>query len=256
MYLTARAPTLAASALAQHLSAIRTRHRTEGHPPPSHPNLDEVWAGIKHTHGRPPRKKRGLLTADLRRILDRMPDRLVDARNRAILLVGFAGAFRRGELASLSLTGSAVRAVFVSEGLEIHFDRSKGDQEGRGAILAIPFGVKTCPVAALQAWLKAAQIRTGPVFRSIDRHGNLGKRALSDRTVANIVKAGVGSIGLDPSEYSGHSIRRGPITQAHRNGATLDQLQAYARHSRGDVTRGYIEEADRFKTTAAGKTGL
>lgn len=260
LYLTVRArQSMAVATLALHIAAIRAAHLSAGYQPPAHPDLDSVWAGIKRTHGRPPRKKRALLVEDLRRVVARLPDTLTGIRDRAILLVGFAGALRRDELAKLSLPGAQagpIRVEFVGQGLEIHLDRSKGDQLGRGAVVAVPFGKRVCPVAALQAWISAAKITAGPVFRKVDRHGRLGGQALSDKAIANIVKAAVERVGLDPAAFAGHSLRRGLITSANAGGADLAALKAHARHAKAETTIGYIEEGERFTKSAAGKAGL
>lgn len=259
LYLTARAPTTAVSTLALHLSAIAAAHQAAGLPPPAHPDLDRVWAGIKRTHGRPPRKKRALVVEDLRRVLAKLPDSLAGKRDRALILVGFAAALRRSELANLSLPGpnaGPIRAEFVGGGLEIHLDRAKGDQEGRGAIVAVPYGKRICPVAALQAWILAAGITFGPIFRGVDRHGRLAAVAISDKAVADIVKRACQRVGLDPAMFAGHSLRSGMLTSAAEKGAAPEVLQGHARHSKFDTTRGYIQAGDRFKRNAAGKVGL
>jgi site-specific recombinase XerD len=259
LYLTARAPILAASTLARHLAAIAAAHAAAGLPPPAHPDLARVWAGIKRTHGRPARKKRALVVEDLRRVIAKLPATNAGIRDRALLLVGFAGALRRSELAALTLPGPCegnVRAVFVAGGLEIHLDRAKGDQAGKGAIVAIPYGRKLCAVAALQAWLTAAQIVAGPVFRAIDRHGRIAAEAISGKTVANVVKAAAERVGLDPAALAGHSLRSGLLTSAAEKGAAPEVLQAHARHSKFDTTAGYIQSVDRFRRNAAGKVGL
>lgn len=256
LFITARAPTTAVSTLARHLAAIAAAHQAQGFPAPAHPDLDRVWAGIRRTHGRPPRKKRALVIDDLRRVLAKLPPGLSGQRDRALLLVGFAGALRRSELAALSLAGpgaTQVRAELVAGGLEIHIDRGKGDQEGRGAIVAIPYGKRICAVAALQAWIAAAKITSGPIFRSLDRHGRMGEGAICDRTVARVVKAACARAGMDPAVFAGHSVRSGLLTSAAEKGAAPDVLQGHARHSKFDTTRGYIQAGDRFKRNAAGK---
>ena len=121
LYLTARAPQLAASTLARRLAAIRAAHVAQDELPPSSAALSKVWAGIRRSHGRPPRKKRGLGTEDLQKVIKRLPSGLAGVRDKAILLVGFAGALRRSELAALAIGPDAeIRAVFVSDGLELH----------------------------------------------------------------------------------------------------------------------------------------
>jgi integrase len=173
--------------------------------------------------------------------------------------VGFAGALRRSELAAMTLDGADagdVWARFVSGGLEVHLDRSKGDQIGSGAIVAIPYGRKLCPVSALQAWLSAASITSGPVFRAIDRHGRIATTAITDKTVANVVKSACARVGLDPAVFGGHSLRSGLLTSAAEKGAAPEVLQAHARHAKFDTTSGYIQAGDRFRRNAAGKVGL
>jgi integrase len=258
LYLTARAPNLAASTLARHLAAIAAAHKAAGHAPPEHPSLERVWAGVKRTHGRPARKKRALVVEDLRRVIAKLPATRAGIRDRALILVGFAGAMRRSELAALSvgIPSAPVRAAFVAGGLEIHLDRAKGDQEGKGAIVAIPYGKRLCPVASLQAWLDAAAITKGAVFRAIDRHGRMSAAAITDKTVADVVKRACRKAGLDPAAFAGHSLRSGLLTSAADRGAAPDVLQRHARHTKFEVTAGYIQAGDRFRRNAAGKVGL
>lgn len=258
LYLTARAPTLAASTLARRLAAIRTAHREADHPAPASGDLRRIWSGIRRAHGRPPHKKRALVTDDLRRVVAKIPITMIGARDRAILLVGFAAALRRSELAAVSLDIDApVRCVFVRQGLEIHIDRSKADQEGAGAIVGIPFGrTKLCPIAALRSWLESSGIRSGPVFRAVDRHGRLSKSALAPAAIAAVVKRCAARSGMAPDLFAGHSLRSGLITSAVGNGVATDVVMRQSRHARYDTMRGYIEEGDRFQRNAAAKVGL
>ncbi|MGZ3272394.1 MAG: site-specific integrase [Caulobacteraceae bacterium] len=259
LYLTARAPTHAVPTLVKYLAAIRWAHKQGGHPPPHHPDLDRVLSGIRRTHGRPPSKKKALVTEDLKKVLKRLPDSLAGIRDRALLLTGFAAALRRSELATLCLGDDdmqAPRLVFVSDGFEIHIGKAKGDQEGRGSVVAVPFGKQICPVSALRAWLAAAEITRGPVFRAIDRHGRLAAPAIGEKAVARIIKRATKSAGFDPAAFAGHSLRRGLITSAARGGAAGEVLMRHARHRRYETTLGYIEDAERFKKNAAGKAGL
>lgn len=252
LYLAARAPQLAASTLALHLVALDAECRAKEWPEPGrNPQVKELMKGIRNQLGEPPNKKRGLSGAEVKRIVELLPRTLTGLRDRAILLVIYAGALRRSELAALAIDTGNVRAVFVAEGLEIHVRRAKGDQEGKGAILAIPFFREACPVMALRDWIAAAGITSGPIFRPIDRHGRLGVRQLTDRWVATIVKDGAESIGIDRKLISGHSPRRGAITDMHRRGANDVDLQRHARHSDFKTTRGYIADADRFSSSAA-----
>ncbi|MDR3514070.1 MAG: site-specific integrase [Caulobacteraceae bacterium] len=262
LFLTDHAGRLSVASLARHLAAIRSKHRLADLPAPGGPELERVWSGIRREHGRAPRKKFALVTADLRRVVQRLPEDLGGQRDRALLLVGFAGALRRSELAPLelddgkSLCGPS-RIRFVPGGLEIRLDRSKTDQEGAGHVVAIPHGkTKLCPVRALRAWLEAAAIAAGPVFRAVDRHGRVAAAAISDRAVADIVKRACERAGLDPEVFSGHSLRAGLVTSAANAGLDVELIMRQTRHTKADTVLGYIRDADRFKRNAAGKVGL
>lgn len=260
LYLSAFAPTDAVSTLAQRMAAIRAVHSEAGWPAPDSPGLKRVWAGIRRAHGRPAAAKAALMLPELRRILDALPDTLAGKRDRALLLVGFGAALRRSELAGIELAGSdaPVTLAFVSEGLEIHIARAKGDQEGRGVVLGIPNGREpaTCAAAAVRAWLEAADIKAGPIFRSVTRAGKLGAGAITPQVVALVVKAAAERAGLDPAALAGHSLRAGLITSAAVNDAAPDLLMAHARHARFDTTRKYIRAGQRFTRNAAAVAGL
>lgn len=259
LYLTARAPELAVSTLARRLAAIRRAHRAAAKPLPESEALRAIWAGIQHKHGRPPDKKQALVTEDLRAVVRKCPDTLAGVRDRALLLVGFAAALRRSELAAIGIGSNStqVRVFFVRGGLELHITRSKADQLGEGAVVGIPFGkTKLCPVAALKAWLAASQICDGPVFRSIDRHGRLGATAITPAAVAGIVKRACERAGLDPDVFGGHSLRSGLITSAAANDVAPDVIMRQSRHAKFETMAGYIRDADRFKRNAAGRVGL
>jgi integrase len=276
LYLTAHAPGpgdrqgLAVSTLARHLAAIRRAHRDAGAAVPDSGPLRQVWSGIQRSHGRPPRKKRALVLGDLRRVVGKCPKTLAGARDRAILLLGFAAALRRSEVAAAVLDGpnmgqkcpkygpnSTVRLAFVTGGLEVRLDRSKGDQLGDGAVVGVPYGkTRLCPVSAVRAWLDQARITGGPVFRGIDRHGRLGSEPLSGGAIALIVKRACERADLDPSMFGGHSMRSGLITEAAANDVAPDVIMRQSRHAKFDTMRGYIQGAERFKRNAAAKVGL
>jgi integrase len=247
-----------AATVGRRLAGIRSLHREAGEAAPDGAELRAVLAGIRRTHGRPPRKKRALVTEDLRKVLRKVPDdTLAGLRDRAMLLVGFSGALRRSELALISLSNDAVvQLQFVGGGALLNIARSKGDQEGRGASVAIPTGKKLCPVAALEAWIKAAGITSGPVFRSIDRHGRMGDVAMSGQAVANVVKRAVAAAGFDPAKFGGHSLRAGLVTSAFREDVAVGDVQRQTRHAKVDTLLGYQREADLFKRNAAGRLGL
>jgi site-specific recombinase XerD len=259
-YLTARAPELAVSTLARHLSSIRTMHRLSEQPVPAGARLEMVWTGIRKHHGRPPEQKRALVVDYLKRMCRRLPDTLRGRRDRAILCLCFAAALRRSELAAIEIAGSnagPVRLVFVPEGLEIHIGRSKTDQMGAGAIVGVPFGKSgLCPVKAVKSWLEGAKISSGRVFRAVDSAGKVGEPGINDRTVARVIKAAAKRAGLDETQFSGHSPRAGLVTTAAANDVPVDVIMNQTRHRQFQSLRGYIRDADRFKRNAAGKVGL
>lgn len=218
-YLAARASSLRVSTLGLRLVAIGQAHRLAGHRiDVGHPAIRKTLQGIRAVHGSAPRKKDAAVATvirDMADVLSKLPG-LRAVRDRALLLVGFAAALRRSELVALNVQDLA----FVSEGLVVTIRRAKTDQEGRGAEIGIPFGSseRTCPVLALRAWLNAASIEAGAVFRGVNRHGGLGAARLSDRDVARVVKACVEAAGYDPTTFAGHSLRSGFITTAARAG--------------------------------------
>ena len=141
---------------------------------------------------------------------------MLGLRDRALLLIGFAGGFRRSELVGLT-----VEALdFTDSGIRAHLTTSKTDQEGDGTTRLLRKGsTAPDPVDALTAWLEASGIESGPIFRSVNRHGGIGDKAMSDRAVSQVIKRRAEDAGLDATNISGHSLRRGAATTARRNGA-------------------------------------
>lgn len=258
LYLAAQADRVKPATIQRRLSSISQAHQAAGHETPTRAAIvRKVWAGIRRTKGMAQVAKAALLTDDLRRLLDaadqaRHP--VMVARDRALLLVGFAGAFRRSEL-----VGLAVEDVeHVSQGVILHVRRSKGDQEGRGQKKAVPFGrdENTCPVRALTAWQEAASIVSGPLFRRIDRHGNVAADALSAQSVAIVVKRLAEAAGLDARRYAGHSLRAGLATQAALGGASERAVMEMTGHKSSAIARRYIRNVDMFRENAASLAGL
>jgi integrase len=270
-YLTDHAEALRVSTLGRRLAAIRAAH--------SHAGLSvnlaaqafrDVWAGIRRQRGTRPNKKRALVTADLRKAVAALPDSLIGIRDRALLLVGFASALRRSELANLVVGGSpGHRVTFTDNGLLIELGRSKADQEGKGGVIGVPFGshAETCPVRAMRAWLEAAGITGGPVFRSISRHGRIGATPIAGKVIALAVKRAVFRSALADGHdkrtayaladtVGGHSLRAGFVTAADAAGAPISKVMEQARHASFETTRGYIREADAFRGNAASYLGL
>jgi site-specific recombinase XerD len=164
-------------------------------------------------------------------------------RDRALLLLSFAGVSRRSELEALDV----VDVEEVPEGLRVTIRRSKTDQDGVGKVIAIVRGEVACPVAALRDWLRAADITDGPVFRPIRRDGHVQEERLTDRSVANIVKSHAERVGLDPTLFLGHSLRAGFLTSAAKRGASLFKMMATSRHRSTDTLASYVRDQELFK---------
>lgn len=237
-YLAAHADQLAPATLARRLAAIAKAHRVHGLPSPTGSALVRATLrGIRRVHGRPPRQAAPLLPDDLRAIVSTLGDDLRDLRDRALLLIGFAGAFRRSELVAIDCRD----IEWVSEGILITLRRSKTDQEGRGRRVAIPkVQGPLCPVRALKVWLSAARIAEGPVFRPIDRHKNVSMRALTPDAVARVIKARVAATRLNPERHSGHSLRAGLATSAAAAGVPSWKIREQTGHASDAVLAHYI----------------
>lgn len=173
-----------------------------------------------------------------------MKDRLTLLRDKAILLVGFTGALRRSEIASIDVS----RVRFTDEGILIHLLNTKTDKERKGVDVPIFKQEHFCPVAAIKQWIEAGAIRSGFLFQRIDRHGNIGDgtKAMSGGAIATIVKNYADAAGLNPSAVSGHSLRRGLATQLGRNGEPMHILMRHTRHKSEAVAREYIEAGSQF----------
>ena len=137
-----------------------------------------------------------------------------------------------------------------SAGLRVTIRRSKTDQEGRGQVIGVPAGGKLLVADRVAEWIKAAGITSGPIFRPVNRHGQVLPTALTDTSVAAIVKAYAGRAGLDAATFAGHSLRRGFLTSAAHHGATLAKMKAVSRHKSTDVLMGYVDDAEMLKEHA------
>jgi integrase len=257
LYLTDRAAMLKVSSLARRLTTINRAHQAAELPSPAtmqNAVVSEVWKGIKRKKGTAQQGKKPLLTPDLRRIVAELPPELRGVRDRALLLAGFAGGFRRSELAALRVADLETTA----DGIIVRLGRSKTDQEGQGRAVALPYGSdpRTCPVRALRAWLDQAGIASGPVFRAVDRCGLASDQALHADSVAFLVKRAAGRAGLETAAYAGHSLRAGLATQAAMNGASELAIMKQTGHRSLATVRKYIREGSLFRENAATKLGL
>jgi site-specific recombinase XerD len=202
--------------------------------------------GIRRTVGGAKVRKTPAVAAKVRAMVVLAPDGLKGLRDCALLLLGFAGAFRRSELVALDVADIAE----TETGLLVTIRGSKTDQERVGVTIAIARGDVACPVKALGAWLVAAGIESGPIFRPIDKAGTVRPTRLTDRSVANIVKTYAELAGFDASTFSGHSLRAGFLTSAASKGASIFKMMDVSRHKSVDTLRGYVRDAELFKDHA------
>lgn len=257
LYMTDLAADHKPASLQRKLTSITKAHQAAGFPTPAsmqHAVVSETLKGIRRSLGTAQPGKEPLLTAEILQILDALDDGLRNCRDRALLLVGFAGGFRRSELVALDVGDVSETA----DGLVIRVRRSKTDPEAKGTTVALPYGstTATCPVRSYRAWISAAGIASGPVFRSVDRHGRVGQHRMNAGSVARLIKRAAGAAGLDPASYAGHSLRDGFATQAFLNGAAEVSIMRQTRHRSLNTLRKYIRDRSLFRDNPAAKLGL
>ncbi|PPC88020.1 MAG: integrase [Hyphomicrobium sp.] len=254
-YLLTYAEELNTRTLALRLTALSQWHQFQGFADPTgHPDVRTTLRGIARTHGKPKKKAKALPIDDLEAmvILLRGGTTLQDTRNNALLQIAFFGAFRRSEVAALTVED----LTWEPDGVLITMSRSKTDQDGQGVTKAIPYGAPNgicCPVTALKKWLTAAQIMSGAIFRRITRQGVIGGEALYAGSVNAILKTCATKAGLSSvPELSGHSFRRGLATSAYRAGADFRTIKRQGGWRHDATVQGYIDEASQFEDNAAG----
>ena len=240
----------APSTLGRRLAAIRLMHVGAKVAPP-HDALEvaEVMRGIRRTWMRPKTQKAPALEEDVKKMSAAVDaDTLRGLRDRAVLLLGFAGALRRSEVVELDVEDLTEQR----EGINIRIKSSKTDQEGDGEMVAIPRVPNSpyCPVRALHEWLQAAAITTGAVFRRLYRGDTVGTSRLTAQSVALIIKELAQKLGLDARRYAGHSLRSGFLTSAARRRASLFKMADQSRHRSLDVLREYVRNEERFEDHA------
>lgn len=255
LYLAELARTYKVATIARRIAAIGGEHRKAGLPSPfTHPRVVEVWEGIRRRLGIAQDRKDAILTADLRRMLEVLTDTTIDVRDRALLLLGFAGAFRRSEMVGLDVANVRI----VANCLEVMLRRSKTDQEGEGRLIGIPYGSNpvTCPVRSLQAWLDRSAIVDGPLFRAVDRGGNVSSTALSEQAAALIIKRRAQRAGFDPTRFGGHSLRAGFATSAALAGADALEISRQTGHRSLSMVQLYMRPATIWQLNPAQRVGL
>lgn len=278
------------------VSALNWVHETNGYIKPGNfPDVSRTMTGIRRDRATAARKAKPLMLDEVRRIIETadlhtFPYGVTNTRDTTIVLLGFAGAFRRSEIAGLQFR-DVVR--HPQDGLHITLRQSKTDQEGHGLVTALPYGTNpvTCPVCAFARWTKMATLvrtpargllirelreqridehichqplpeldliePTRPLFQPLSRNGRVTKPTpIAGSTVMKAVTDGVKRIGLDPTAYSGHSLRAGFVTQAKRNGATDDEVMRQTHHVRVETVRTYDRQYNPLINNAVTKVGL
>jgi integrase len=205
--------------------------------------IADALAGIRRSRPAPPGRK-DPADADIVLLLLRsiVGDSLPALRDRALIAFGMALAARRSELVALDVADLA----WETKGLRVTIRRSKTDQEAEGVVVAVPEGRRLTPLPHLRAWLAAAGISEGPLFRPLWKGGRVRDARLSDHAVARIIQARAAAAGLDPARYVGHSLRAGFVTEAARAGADIWKIQQVSRHKSMQVLSGYVRDARLF----------
>src|SRR5215471_16829350 len=235
-----------ASTIGRRVAAIRYAHKLAGLDTPTDDERVKATArGIRRTLGTAKSKKAPATAERLLAMAANTGAGLRGLRDRALLLLGFAGAFRRSELVALDVSDIEE----TPDGMKVTIRHSKTDQEGAGQVVAIPFGKIACPIAALKEWTAAAAIQSGAIFRSVNRHGQVGGR-LTDQSVSDIVKDHAARLRLDPNQFAGHSLRAGFLTSAASWGASIFKMMDVSRHRSVETLRGYVRDAELFKDHA------
>jgi len=243
-HLASLAQRLGRAGLRRRLAAIAHQHRQAGHPwETQHPAIAATMRGILASHGKPARPAAALTSVEVKRLLAACGTDVAGQRDRALLLLGFAGALRRSELVAIDRE----HLRFTGEGMTVFIPRSKRDQEAEGATVGIPRGLNplSCPVRAMEAWLKRTRIEWGPVFRRLSPGGALEDR-LSPQGVWKILRrrAELARLTVDETErLSPHGLRAGFITEAYLKGALDEQVMHHARQKSLATTQGYRRRA-------------
>ena len=247
LYITHLASYSKYSTLKRRLASISIIHKTKGHYiDTKHPIIVENLMGIKRTNGSNQKGKKPLLINDLKlliKAIDKSKEKNIrKIRDKAIVLIGFSGGFRRSELVDIEYAD----IEFVEEGVKIFVKRSKTDQSGEGMTKAIPYfdNINFCPVKALNKWVVEAQLKDGKIFN------------ISDKNVALIIKKYANYAGLDAHRYAGHSLRSGFATSTAESGAEERNIMAMTGHKSTEMVRRYIKEANLFKNNALNKIKL
>ena len=258
LYITDRASSLASGTITRRLTSITKAHQSAGFAdsPASTRNfiVGETLKGIRRTIGTAQKGKNPLLADDIRAIITASARGPQGLRDRALVLVGFAGAFRRSELARIDVCDLS----FNIDGVVIDVRVSKTDQEAAGRKVGLPFASDpdTCPVLALRRWLALTQISEGPVFRKVGRYGHVSKRGLNSDSIGAMLKRAAARAGMRVEPLGGHSLRAGHVTQAAMNGVSERVIMRQTGHRSTATLRRYIRMGEMFRENAARGLGI
>jgi site-specific recombinase XerD len=259
IYLTYLSQKFKVSTLKRRMVSISAFHKLKGfYLDMKHPIIIENLLAIRRKYGSYQIGKKPLLINNLKSIINVIDtiivNKLKQLRDKSLILVGFAGGFRRAELVSINFED----LEFTEEGLKINIKKSKTDQFGEGMIKGIPYfqNKMYCPVVNLKKWLEISKITTGPIFKRFSKGLSLTNKRLTDQSVALIIKEYLNLAGIDNKNFSGHSLRSGFATVAADSGADERSIMAMTGHKSSQMVRRYIKEANIFKNNALNKIKL
>lgn len=255
LYITNLASTHKTSTIQRRLASIAQHHQGNGLSDPSKTALvKETWKGLRRVKGTSQTQKNPVLVEQLKEILFQLPKTTKATRDKALLLIGLCGGFRRSELVSLNYED----IKFVREGMIITLRKSKTDQESQGRDIGLPYSRNKylCPIHSLKDWLKLSNIKSGAIFRTINRHQQILDSRLTSQSIALIVKEYVKDLGLDSKLFAGHSLRAGLVTSLALAGLSESQIMRQSGHKSSAVLRRYIRHSELFKDNAIDKLGL
>lgn len=244
LYIAQWSSVQACATLTRRMAALDRWHKSQGFVSPVKSTIvQEALRGMRRIYGGAQRQVRAITAKDLSQLVKAAKQPSTSASNHkqgawvtrmlrdvALLLVGFSAALRRSELVALQINDLEVD----QKGMTVHIRRSKTDPYGRGQSVQIPWGkrVALCPIRAVQAWIAHARLSSGPIFRAVDRYGNVGTAGLNSQSVALIVKRMAAQAWGEKAaaEFSGHSLRAGFCTDAAQRGMSIFAIRQVTRH--------------------------
>jgi len=241
---SSRNKSLALNTLRLYRTGLNNRWKQFGMTSPASANVvDEVFKGLARVKGDKPRRVKALREYQILAMLRLCSDGLHGIRDASALSLGFAAALRRSELCNLRIEDVEQKG---DEGILLHIRKSKTDRYGQGQKIAVLTGNSIKPIEHLDRWLKSSKIKDGYIFQTLVRGGHASGKPLDYGDIARIVKRYAQRIGLDPSEFSGHSLRAGFVTSAAANHARIDKIMEITRHKSADMVMKYIRDEDSF----------